>query len=246
MTNYISTTSGSGQPATDKAHEVASHAKQAGGDVAQTAKEQGREVAHEAKVQARDLYHQARGHLTDQAGQQQQRAVGGLRSLAEEMRSMAEQGGQSGPVSELARQAADRVHGAAGWLEQRQPGDLVAEVRDYARRNPGTFLIGAAVLGVLAGRLTRGVAAASDSQHTVTGPRHAGSFAQPVPVQPTSGYDYDRDYERTAVLPPATPPAEPVAPAAPMPPAGYPAAAPVSPFETTDPLPGVPTNGVRQ
>ncbi|MFE9692873.1 hypothetical protein [Micromonospora sp. NPDC005806] len=145
----------------DQARQVGSEAANAGGAVAQTAKEQGQEVVGEAKRQARNLYRDARDQLTTQTSQQQQRAASGLRSLADEMRAMAQHGG-AGPVTELTHQAADRVHGVAGWLEQREPGDILNEVKSYARRNPGTFLIGAALLGVVAGRLTRNVAAVGD------------------------------------------------------------------------------------
>ncbi|MGN9775252.1 hypothetical protein ACTMS0_05680 [Micromonospora sp. H33] len=228
----------------EQARQVGSEAKQAGGAVAETAKEQGREVVGEARRQARNLYGEARSQLAGQTGEQQRRAAGGLRSLADEMRTMAEQGGQAGPVSELARQAADRVHGVAGWLEQREPGDLVAEVRDYARRNPGTFLVGAAVLGVLAGRLTRNVSAASDSD--------GGAYG--------SGAGYDP--EQTAVLPTARGVPDQI------PPGGYldptpgayvdpqtttsyadPAGGtgqPLPPPSRTDPLPGVPTSGTTR
>ncbi|MFI5929175.1 hypothetical protein ACIA3K_24830 [Micromonospora sp. NPDC051543] len=176
----------------EQARHVGSEAAHAGGAVAQTAKEQGTEVGREAVRQARNLYGEARTQLASQTGEQQRRAAGGLRSIADEMRTMAEQGGQAGPVSELARQAADRVHGVAGWLEERQPGDLINEVRDYARRNPGTFLVGAAVLGVLAGRLTKGISASGDdSGNGSAGYRGAGAY----------------DPERTAVIP--TPPPAP-------------------------------------
>ena len=176
----------------EQARQVGSEAAQAGGAVAQTAKEQGTEVGREAARQARNLYGEARTQLASQTGEQQRRAAGGLRSLADEMRSMAEQGGQAGPVTELARQAADRVQGVAGWLEQREPGDLITEVRDYARRNPGTFLVGAAVLGVLAGRLTRGISAAGDDSGNGSSTyRGAGAY----------------DPEQTAVIP--TPPPAP-------------------------------------
>ncbi|MFI6239419.1 hypothetical protein ACIBEF_06030 [Micromonospora sp. NPDC050795] len=202
----------------DQARQVGSEAAQAGGTVAQTAKEQGTEVGREAARQARNLYGEARSQLASQTGEQQRRAAGGLRSLADEMRSMAEQGGQAGPVSELARQAADRVHGVAGWLEERQPGDLITEVRDYARRNPGTFLVGAAVLGVLAGRLTRGISAAGDdSGNGSSNFRGAGAY----------------DPEQTAVIP--TPPPAPRAVPDAVPPGGY-----------LDPTPGThtpPTSG---
>ena len=76
---------------------------------------------------------------------------------------MAAKGGQSGLATEMARQAADRIHGAASWLEQREPGDLLEGVRDFARRRPGTFLVGAAVAGLAAGRLTKGMTAAAQS-----------------------------------------------------------------------------------
>ncbi|WP_327034345.1 hypothetical protein [Micromonospora ureilytica] len=202
----------------DQARQVGSEAAQAGGAVAQTAKEQGTEVGREAARQARNLYGEARSQLASQTGEQQRRAAGGLRSLADEMRSMAEQGGQAGPVTELARQAADRVHGVAGWLEQREPGDLITEVRDYARRNPGTFLVGAAVLGVLAGRLTRGISAAGDDSGNGSSTyRGAGAY----------------DPEQTAVIP-TQPPAPRAVPDA-VPPGGY-----------LDPTPGThtpPTSG---
>lgn len=188
----------------DQARQVGSDAAQAGGAVAQTAKEQGTEVGREAARQARNLYGEARSQLASQTGEQQRRAAGGLRSLADEMRSMAEQGGQAGPVTELARQAADRVQGVAGWLEQREPGDLITEARDYARRNPGTFLVGAAVLGVLAGRLTRGISAAGDDSGNGSSTfRGAGAY----------------DPEETAVIP-TQPPAPREVPDA-VPPGGY-------------------------
>ncbi|SCE97252.1 hypothetical protein GA0070607_3851 [Micromonospora coriariae] len=229
----------------EQARQVGSEAAHAGGAVAQTAREQGTEVGREAARQARNLYGEARNQLASQTGEQQRRAAGGLRSLADEMRSMAEQGGQAGPVSELARQAADRVHGVAGWLEEREPGDLITEVRDYARRNPGTFLVGAAVLGVLAGRLTRSVSAAGDdSGNGSASYRGSGAY----------------DPEQTAVIP--TPPAPRAVPDA-VPPAGYldptpgtyaepnpgtyaeptGTGQPLPPVSQTDPLPGVPSSG---
>ncbi|WP_319462405.1 hypothetical protein [Micromonospora sp. RTP1Z1] len=219
----------------DQARQVGSEAANAGGAVAQTAKDQGREVVGEAKRQARNLYGEARDQVASQTSQQQQRAAGGLRSLAEEMRSMAQHNGQSGPVTELAHQAADRVHGVAGWLEQREPGDILNEVKSYARRNPGTFLVGAAVLGVLAGRLTKNIATGGDDH----------GAAQ-------RAYDPDR----TAVIP--TPPAPRAVPDQ-VPPGGYTdptrggyaepqtgTGRPLPPVSQTDPLPGVPSSGVTR
>ena len=133
-------------------------AKEQAGNVASTASEQAKNVAGEAKYQARNLVNETQSQVREQAGAQKDKAAGGLRSLADELRSMVDgtsTGQQSGMASDLARQASDKAQDLAGWLESREPGDLLEELRGLARRKPGTFLLGAAVAGVLAGRVTR-------------------------------------------------------------------------------------------
>ena len=56
-------------------------------------------------------------------------------------------------------------------LQNREPAELLDEVRSFARRKPGMFLLGAAAAGILAGRLTSGVKAA----HSDSGPAGSGS-----------------------------------------------------------------------
>src|ERR1700761_1867342 len=143
--------------ARDEAAGVGQHAREAGGQVAQTATDQARQVAAETGRQARDLLGEAQGQALDQASTQQQKAAQQLHSVADELGQMAANSGQSGVATEFARQAADRMHGAASWIEQREPADLLDEVRNFARRRPGAFLIGAAVAGLAAWRLTRGL-----------------------------------------------------------------------------------------
>ena len=132
-------------------------AKQQAGNVASTATDQARNVAGEARTQARNLLHETQGQVREQAGQQKQKASGGLRSLSDELRNVADGTGatQGGMLNDIARQASDKAQDLATWIDAREPGDLVTEVRDFARRKPGTFLLGAAAVGVLAGRLTR-------------------------------------------------------------------------------------------
>jgi hypothetical protein len=148
----------------DEAADVGQHARQAGGRVAQTAADQARQVVDEAGKQARDLVSEARGQARDQASAQQQRAAQQLHSVADELGQMAAKADESGMAAQFARQAASRLHGAASWLEQREPADLLAEARNFARRRPGAFLIGAAVAGLAAGRVTRGVTAKDNGQ----------------------------------------------------------------------------------
>ena len=72
---------------------------------------------------------------------------------------------------------------AAGWLENRDPGSLVTELKQFARQRPGTFLAAAAAIGVVGGRLSRGLVAdhqdtnGSGSSTPVTG---AGDYPSSV------------------------------------------------------------------
>jgi hypothetical protein len=68
-------------------------------------------------------------------------------------------------ATDLAREVSDRVRALGSHLEGREPGQLLDDARDFARRRPGTFLLGALAAGVVAGRMFRatadGAAAAS-------------------------------------------------------------------------------------
>jgi hypothetical protein len=178
-TTTTTTTAGStdstADVAKDQAKSVASDAKQSGQQVAETAKEQTREVAAEASQQAKELYQQVRSEFGDQAATQHQRAASGLRTLGNELSSMAQGSEQSGVASDLAKQASDRVHTLAGWLESREPGDVLSEVTSFARRKPGTFLAAAAAVGFLGGRLTRGLAAESGDNDATPSTRTSGA-----------------------------------------------------------------------
>src|SRR5579859_367821 len=114
-----------------EAADVGQHARQAGGQVAQTATDQARQVAAETGRQARDLLGEAQGQAREQASAQQQMAAQRLHSVADELSQMAANGGQGGIATEFAHQAAGRLHGAASWLERRQPADLLDEVRNF-------------------------------------------------------------------------------------------------------------------
>ncbi|MFY1691914.1 hypothetical protein [Plantactinospora sp. WMMB782] len=143
------------QVAQHGAMETGQRLTQTGGGLAHNAADRGRDVATEAGRQANELMGQASAQLKQQAGAQQERAASGLRALGDELRAMSERSERPGVGTDLVRHAADRIQQAAGWLDQREPGMVLDDVRDYARRNPGLFLAGAAVAGVLAGRLTR-------------------------------------------------------------------------------------------
>lgn len=168
--------------AKDQAANVGQGAAQAGQQVAGVAKEQAANVASEAAGQAKDLIHQGRTELSTQAATQQQRLAAGVRALGEELHSMGTSSDKPGPASDLVRQAADRTQLIAGWLENREPAQVVAEVQHFARQRPGAFLLLAAGLGLAGGRMTRGlVAAKQDESHA--------AIPAPAPYStPAAGY----------------------------------------------------------
>ncbi|MFD1324149.1 hypothetical protein [Micromonospora sonneratiae] len=166
------------QTARDETSQVAQHTTQAGRQVAQTAAGQGRETVDEARRQAHNLMERTSAQLMEQADVQQKRAAARLRTLGDELASMSSRDEQHGMAGDLAQQAADQAHRAADWLDQRQPGALLAEVREFARRSPGVFLAGAVVAGLVAGRLTRNLA--SDG----AGPTGGAHMANPPGSEP--------------------------------------------------------------
>jgi hypothetical protein len=147
--------------AADAGKHVAGVAKDEARNVAAEAKTQARQVASETKYQVRDLLSQASSEVRQQASTQQQRAATGVRSLTDQLQGLASGNPpESGMVTDLLSQATTRLQDVADWLEAREPGDLLQEVKDFAARRPGTFIAIAAVAGVVAGRVTRGVVGA--------------------------------------------------------------------------------------
>ncbi len=129
-----------------------------------------RNVVSETNRQARQLLEQGMSELRGQARDGQRKVAGGLRGLADQLHTMSERTEASGMASDVARQVSEQASGAASWLESRDPGDLVNELRDLARRHPGMFLAGAALTGVLVGRLTRNMVAATKNDDAVVAP----------------------------------------------------------------------------
>ncbi|MFJ4172271.1 hypothetical protein ACIPY3_22395 [Paenarthrobacter sp. NPDC089714] len=165
--------SGKGTPSTEdvkhEAADVADTARAAAGDVVDTAKDEAANVAHEVKLNARQLLNQTKGELTEQAATQQQRVAEGLRSISDELSTMANASTDGGVATDLVHQAAERSSSVAHWLENRDPGSLLDEVKSFARRKPGAFLLLAAGAGVLAGRLGRGMAGNASADGSSTG-----------------------------------------------------------------------------
>lgn len=155
------------------------------------AKDQAQEIAGKAKGQAQDLLHSARSEASSQLSSQQQRLAGSLSTLSSELDTMAQN--SPGVAAGLVSQAAEQVHNLAGWLENREPAELLDEATRYARRHPGAFLAGAALLGLLGGRMTRGLQADASRNETTT----YGQDARAYGYASTTRTGYTQGYETT-------------------------------------------------
>jgi len=109
----------------------------------------------------------AQTQVREHAAAQKEKAAGGLRSLSDELRSLADgTGGKSGKMTDLSREASAKIKNMATWLERHEPAQLLEEFRAFARRKPGGFLLGASAAGALAGRLSRGAIDAGQDART--------------------------------------------------------------------------------
>lgn len=157
-----------------RASEVAGTASDEGRHVASVAQDEARSVASEATAHARGLVDQATAQVEEQSREQARRLAGTVRTFGDDLHSMAE-GSQGGMAADLARQVADRARSLSSQLEDREPRELLGDVKDFARRRPGTFLLGALAAGVVAGRLARGAKEAQTAQTDGSGPAGVGS-----------------------------------------------------------------------
>lgn len=181
---------------TERAQEAASTAAEEGRHLAGTAQEEVQNVASVAAEQARNLIGEARsqvgGQLGEQVTSQRDQVVGLLRSLGDDLESMAAQGPGSGLAADLVRELGDRARSLREQLDGREPGQLLDDARSFARKRPGTFLLGALAAGVVAGRLVRGAAegtagaavAAERETTTTATATGTGTIPPAVPVSP--------------------------------------------------------------
>ena len=177
--------------AKDEAGNVKDTAVGAGKEVAATAKEEAANVAGEAKQQVQSLVGTATSELKNQASTQQGRLATTLRGYADELEGLTQGNAEDGPLTDLVRQAASRGSDIASWLENREPADVLDEVRRYARRRPVTFLVLCGLAGVVAGRITRGAVAANTSVDSPSARPARAAYADTSGTgYTTTGVDY--------------------------------------------------------
>jgi hypothetical protein len=161
MVDQMTAENSDAAPAAEAASRVTEEAAAQTSAVTSAAKEHAGAVVSEVKQQARGVAHDVQHELQRQADQQARRAGHGLRSASTQLRTMAD-GGEPGVVTDLTRELAgalDRVSTRVNDGGLRAIGD---DLRGFARRQPGLFLLGAGVAGFLFARVVRAGAAHSE------------------------------------------------------------------------------------
>jgi hypothetical protein len=172
---------GTAEQAKEHARDVAATARSGGVEALDEAKGQAGEMLHEAKSQARNVAHDLKRDAHEQASRQTERAAGGLRGLAEQLTALVDGRPQeAGLAGDYARRLGDRVSEVADRMERGGFDGMLDDARRFARRRPGTFLLGAAVLGFATGRMLRAGAQANQGNGSA-------STGQAAPVMPSTG-----------------------------------------------------------
>lgn len=163
--------------------DVKGTAVAAGQDVLDSAKHEAGQVVQEAKVQGRRLLDESVGELRGQASTIQAKLADTVQALSDELGAMAASPDANGPVAQFAGTGREYGDRAAAWLRDNDLDQAVHGIRQYAARNPWTFLALAGGAGLLVGRLARGLRDADS-------PDAVGTYRrQALGTQETYAYD---------------------------------------------------------
>lgn len=184
--------SSSVQTAKDETAAVTHTATDAAQEVGHAAKNEADAVVDESTDQVRELYQQTRSELAEKAAKQQDRVATGLQTVGDDLSSMARNSEDSGLAREFVNEASQRVSRVATWLSNREPGEVLEEVKTFARRQPGVFIGAVTLAGAVTGRLTRALASNSHEDQEVSPslsptPRHDTRVNSTATVSPQSG-----------------------------------------------------------
>ncbi len=185
--------------------DVAATARSGGADALSEAKGQAGEVLHEAKSQVRNVAEDLKHDAHQQASRQTERAAEGLRGLAQQIGALVDgRPAEAGMAGDYARRLGDRVTAVAERMEDGGVDGMLQDVRRFARRRPGTFLLGAAVVGFAAGRVLR--AGAQGQQGNGNGSSLPAGQASPAMPRPAAAAFAQPAVPADPILAPGAPP----------------------------------------
>ncbi len=180
------------------------------GAVANTVKEETDNVAQQAQQQATTAFHQVQDDVRQ--GTANGKARSSPRACTRHEPAAADHGRcRRGPglASSLVQKGAGATERLASRLDEGGIDAVMADVRSFARRQPGAFLLGAAAVGFVAGRLMRnlnGDNASATPSGNGSGTRRASAAVETNSgtwVSPTSVTEASRDDTRRTQPEPA-------------------------------------------
>ena len=126
-------------------------------DTFEQARQKTGEVIDQVQDKASETVNQVRDQVSGQLENQKTQVAEGLGSVAQMVRMTGDQLRQNnqGMVAQYTDKLADSMDKFSGYLRERDLGDMLNEVQDFARREPALFLGGAFTLGLLAARFLR-------------------------------------------------------------------------------------------
>lgn len=175
------------------------------------AKTEAKAVAEEVKAQARTLGSEAKEELSTHAHAQKAKAASSLNSLAEELKVMASK--SEGPAATFVGAAGTKVQSLASATNEKDFSEALAAIKNYAHKNPTTFLLAAGLLGFGAARVVAAAKKNDEGPALTPVAVHGGEFR--TPAQPIASAYLDTpldDIEGTSINPPRSPVTSPTAP----------------------------------
>ena len=120
-----------------------------------TAKRAAGDIGHEAKATAREIGDKVADQARDRAEAVRDGAAGEIAAVSDALRRASEELRQGSPQQRAFGAVADAAADFAGSLRDRDLGDMVDDLGQFARRTPVGFLGGAALLGFAGARLAK-------------------------------------------------------------------------------------------
>jgi hypothetical protein len=164
--------------ATATAASAAAASREQASEVAGTARDEARDVMQQAREEARSTARQVQEDVRERANAEASRFAQTLHDAGRQMHTMADAAGDDASLTaNVVREGAQAADRLASRIEDGGVDAVLAQVRAWARQNPGGFLLGAAVGGFVAGRLARNLGGAGDNGSAPSGNTAHGEFA---------------------------------------------------------------------
>ncbi|WP_217913882.1 hypothetical protein [Miltoncostaea marina] len=146
-----------GGSGSERVDQLAGQAREAGGELAGQAKQVGGEIAGQAKEVGAKLAGDARDAARVQVDDRSTKAGASVREAAHDVRDIAEELRRKGRdrPARLADQAAERMEAFGSYLQESDADRIMGDARRFARERPAVVVAGAAVVGIVAGRLLK-------------------------------------------------------------------------------------------